>query len=120
MHRRQQGITFIGFLLLAGLIGLLAYGVLRLVPVYTEYMTLSSVMNSVKTELDGQGATPPTIRRAVENRLIVENVSVSARDFRISQTANGFTLSLEHEGRAPYLANIELVVVFDRQVEIRR
>jgi Tfp pilus assembly protein PilE len=120
MRKNQQGMTFIGFLILASLIGLLAYGVLRLVPVYSDYMTLKSVMNSVKTELDGQGPNPRTILNAIERRLTVENVSVRARDFTITQTANGYTVSLDHEGRAPYVANIHLVVVFDEQVEIRR
>ncbi len=120
MQSKQRGITLIGFLMLAALFGLLAYGVLRLVPVYGEYLTVSSVMNSIKTELDGQGANPRTIQTALERRLTVESVSVSPRDFKITQTANGYMVSIEHEGRAPYIQNIFLVVVFDRQVEIRR
>lgn len=121
MQHREQGVTFIGFLMLAALFGLLAYGVLRLVPVYGEYLTVRSVLNSVKTELDGQGATPQSIRTAIERKLTVESVNVSARDFKITQTANGYLVTLDHEGRAPYIANVQLVVTFeDLQTEIRR
>jgi hypothetical protein len=121
MHRQQRGMTLISFILLAVLIGAVAYAGLRLAPVYGEYMTLSSVMNSVKTELDGQGATPVAIRNALERRLAVESVSsVGARDFDISQSATGYVVALQYEGRAPYAGNLFLVASFDRQVEIRR
>jgi hypothetical protein len=121
MHNRQQGMTLIGFLMLAALFGLLAYGVLRLVPVYGEYLTVRSVLNSVKTELDGQGADPRSIRTAIERKLTVESVNISARDFKITQTANGHVVTIDHEGRAPYIANVQLVVTFeDLRVEIRR
>lgn len=121
MRHRQRGITFIGFLVLAVLIGVVAYGGLRLVPVYLEHMAVSSVMKSVKSELDGQGASPVTIRNAIERRLNVESVStVNARDFDISRGSGGWVLRIEYEGRVPYLGNLSLVASFDRQVEIRR
>lgn len=121
MRQRQRGITFVGFLILAALIGVVAYGGLRLVPIYLEHMAVASVMNSVKSELDGQGASPVAIRNAIERRLNVESVSsVNARDFDISQGSGGWVVRIEYEGRAPYLGNISLVANFDRQVEIRR
>ena len=122
MQTRQRGMTLISFILLAALIGMVAYAALRLVPVYGEYMTLTSVMNGVKSELDGQGPTPVSIRNAIERRLNVESgvSSVNARDFEITQSATGYVVSLEYQGRAPYVANLSLVADFERQVEIRR
>jgi hypothetical protein len=121
MRHRQRGVTFLGFLILAAAFGALIYGGLRVTPLYLEQMTLTSVLEDVKKELDGQGPSVGSIRNAIDRRLIVEGTGeVKARDFKIEPTGNGYRVSLDHVGEARYIANLWLVVKFDKAVEIRR
>ena len=48
MRQRQQGITAIGFLLIAALVGIVGYGVLRLFPLYMTQLTIRDLMADLK------------------------------------------------------------------------
>jgi hypothetical protein len=39
---------------------------------------------------------------------------------KITQSKNGFTLRVQYDERASYVANVYLVVAYDKQVEITR
>jgi hypothetical protein len=39
---------------------------------------------------------------------------------KITQSKNGYSLRIAYENRASYVADIYLVVAYDKQVEIRR
>lgn len=117
---RQAGITAIGFLILAGLFGIVGYAALKLVPMYLQNMRLTTVLDDVRDELDGTGATPGQIRNAVGRRFDVEGISLPRENVKIEQASNGYQLRIEYDNRAPFLADIWFLVTFDKQVEIRR
>jgi len=50
----------------------------------------------------------------------VEDINLDVNSLKITQSKNGFTLRVAYEDRAPYIADIYLLVAFDKQVEIRR
>jgi len=119
-RREQAGITAIGFLILAGLFGLVGYAALKLVPIYMQNMRLTTVLNDVRDELDGSGATPGQIRNAVGRRFDVEGITLPRENVKIDQASNGYQLRIEYDNRTPFLADIWFLVTFDKQVEIRR
>ncbi len=120
-RRRQAGMTVIGFLFLAALFGVVALGGIKLFPLYYQNVRLGTVMDDLRRDLSGSGSvTPQTIRRELDSRFSVEGVSIPRDSVNIMQTANGYELSIAHEGRAPYLGNVWLLVEFEKQVEIRR
>src|SRR5690606_24761069 len=89
-RREQAGITAIGFLILAGLFGLVGYAALKLVPIYMQNMRLTTVLNDVRDELDGSGATPGQIRNAVGRRFDVEGITLPRENVKIDQASNGY------------------------------
>ncbi len=119
-RRRQGGMTVMGFLFLAALVGLVALAGIRVFPLYYEQMRLGTVMDDVRRDLEGTGATPPTIRRELQNRFVVEDIELPRDDVKIVRKGEGYELSITHEGRASYIGNVWLLVEFDKQVEIRR
>lgn len=120
MRSRQKGITFIGFALIAAMIGLIGFAGLKLTPVYLENMKIKRILNDVKSELDGQGPTPQRIRVAIDKRINIEMVyGLKGRDFEIEKSANGFTVAARYERAETFLANVSLLVTFDDEVEIR-
>jgi hypothetical protein len=121
MRSRQTGITLIGFVLLAAMVGLLGFTAIRLTPIYLENMKIKQVLNDVKFELDGQGPSPQSIRRAIDKRLNVEMVSnLMARDFDIEKTSGGFRVAASYQKSASLIANVALLVSFDDEVEIKQ
>lgn len=120
LRRRQAGITAIGFLLLASLFGVVGLAALKLVPMYMQTMRLSTVLDDVQQELSGKGPTPGSIRSAIGRRFSIEDINLPPDAIKINQSRNGYSVQIQHESRAPYVANIWLLVVFDKQVEIAR
>ncbi|HEY8521237.1 MAG TPA: DUF4845 domain-containing protein [Gammaproteobacteria bacterium] len=120
LARRQAGITVIGFLLLATLFGIVGLAGIKLVPMYIQNMKLSRVLEDVQRELAGQSTTPQAIRRAIDNRFAIEDIDLPNEAIKINQSRNGYEVHIQHENRVPYIADVWLLVVFDKQVEIVR
>jgi hypothetical protein len=122
MRNNQRGITTIGLIMVLAVLGLIAFGVIQLVPVYLENMKIVQVLKQTKSDLDGQNASASDIRIAIEKRVNIEGLyDVNARkDFESKRSGNGFSVTMAYERRRAYLANIYLLAVFDNSVEIIR
>lgn len=122
MRNKQSGMTLLGFVIMASLAGLLVFAGIRLTPVYLEYMKIVSVLDGTKKEFDGKGADLASLRRSIQRRFDVESVSVvKMADFKVTKSpAGGYILAIAYEHKAPYIANINFVVDFDKTVEIIR
>lgn len=116
----QAGITAIGFLFLAAVFGVIGLAAIKLVPLYMQNMRLTTVLNDMERELQGEGRTPTSLRNELSQRLAVEGVRVPRESVNISQVRNGYQVRIEHENRTPFIADIWFLVVFDKQVEISR
>lgn len=116
----QAGMTALGFLIIAALVGVVGLAALKITPMYIKNMRMSTIMTDIENELSGQGPTPVTIRQELARRFSVEDINLDVDSLKITQSKNGFTLSIKYEERAPYVADIYLLVAFDKQVEIRR
>jgi len=120
MRRKQAGMTALGFLLLATLAGVVGLAGLKITPMYIKKMRMTTIMNDVQRDLGGQSPTPVTIRQEMAKRFSVEDINLDVEKFKIAQSKNGYTLHVQYEDRAPYVADLYLVLAFDMQVEIRR
>ena len=118
---RQQGMTTLGFIILAMLLSLLAFGVLRLTPMYLNYAKVVGVVDGVKSEFDGQKPTRSVIRSSISRRFDVDSVSaLTAKDVAITQLEGGWQVSAIYDHTAPFIANISFTVHYDKTVLIRR
>lgn len=121
MRKRQQGITAIGFVILAAIVAVIGFAALKLTPVYLEHMKVVSLLGDIEEELDGQNATPREIRTAIAKRINIEMINaLKAQDFTIKKTENGYTVRAEYERSVPYLGNLFLLAKFNDAVEIQR
>ncbi len=123
MRNRQQGMTAIGMLALAAILGLFGFAALRLTPIYLEHMKVLQILSDVKVELDGQEASLARLRASIENRLNIESVyGLKIRDFKITKTSvgGGYVVQAKYDRRTNYVANIYLLAEFDDTVEIVR
>jgi hypothetical protein len=116
----QAGITALGFLILATLVGVVGLAVLKVVPMYIKNMRMTTIMEDVQRDLSGNGPTPQAIRNELARRFSVEDINLDIDALKIVQSKSGYTLRVQYEERAPYVADIYLVVAYDKQVEINR
>lgn len=116
----QAGITALGLLILATLVGVVGLAAMKLTPMYIKNMRMSTILEDVGRELSGQNATPQSIRNELTRRFIVEDIRLSSDELKITQSRGGYSLRVQYEERAPYVADIYLLVAYDKQVEITR
>jgi hypothetical protein len=119
-RQRQAGVTALGFLILATLVGVVGLAVLKVTPMYIKNMRMDTILSDVERDLSGQSPTPTAIRNELAKRFSVEDINMDIEAFKITQSKNGYSLRVTYEERAPYVHDIYLVVAFDKQVEIRR
>ena len=119
--RRQAGMTTIGFIILAAFVGLIAFGAMRLTPVYLNYFKVVGVMDGILDEFDGQNATRAVIRRSLNRRFDIESVGViTYRDVTVTAVDSGFEVAAVYDHTAPFIANISFTVHFNKTVVVRR
>lgn len=118
--RRQAGITALGFLILATLVGVVGLAALKVTPMYIKNMRMNTILENIQKELNGQNATPIAIRQAIAKQFSVNDINMDIDAIKITQAGQGYLVRVNYENRAPYVADISLVVAYDKQVEIRR
>ena len=73
----------------------------------------------VKVEMDGTKANLTQIKSALSKRMDVEMISgKDVRDFKIKKTDMGYTVHAKYDSKSRYVANIYLLVEYDKSVEI--
>ena len=79
--------TIIGLLLVLAVLGLIAFGVIQLVPVYLENMKIVQILNQTKDQLDGQSPSVKDIRDALYKRAKIEDLQDidTKKDFWLSR-----------------------------------
>lgn len=120
MHRRQRGMTFIGLLFILVFVGAVGYGVVRLIPVYLNYMKLVRTMESAVTETKGESASIDAIRNSISRHWDIEDITgVNQKDIEITRDDGGLTLHVAYDDSVPYIANVSLSVHFDKTVKVQ-
>ena len=119
-RRSQAGITALGFLCLALLVGVVGLAAVKVTPMYIKNMRMDTILDDVVRDLSGNSPTPQAIRSELSKRLSIEDINLDVQGLKITQTQNGYSLRVAYEERAPYVAGVFLGVAYDKQVEIRR
>ena len=117
MRSRQRGATFLGILTIVAIIGFGLYGLIRVVPLYLEYTAVVRAME--QTAKEESGATPQTLRSALTRRWMVEDIkSIDPKEIDIKREGTGYTMRAWYRAEAPFVANVKLVVDFDKTVNV--
>ena len=117
---RQRGITFLGLLILAVLVGVVVLAGIKLVPMYINDMKLSKALEGIPEELNGKEVTIQSIQYALYKKFSVEDINLPKDNIKVAPSKSGFSVRIQWENRAPYLGDIWLMIVFDKTVEIKK
>jgi hypothetical protein len=120
LRRHQRGITFIGVLIIFGLVGMIGFAGLRLAPVYLNYMKVARSMDVTAQEFKGENPDPGGVRRSLEKHWQIEDIDeVSAKDVEIVKGDDGMSLHVTYDHAVPYISNVSLSVHFDKTVKVQ-
>ena len=120
MRHKQQGITFIGWLVLLVPIGLLLYCAIRLTPVYLNYMAISKAMTQVAAEHKGeQQVNPAAVRSSLQSRWDVEGINYpEVKTIGVTREGDKWLLEANYEDEVHLFGGISLLVHFDKKAAV--
>lgn len=119
-HRKQAGITALGFLFLAIVFGAVGLAALKVTPLYIQGMRVKTVLAELKTELDGKGTTANSLRLNLGSRLYVEGIALEPNAVKITPGGSGYNVQVQFDNKTRYVDDIWFMVAVDEQIEIRR
>ena len=112
MHRRQRGITLLGLLFWAIIIGFVALMAMRVLPTANEFFTIQRAVNKVAA----QGlATVPEIRAAFERQKEIEYTitSISAKDLDISKDNDKIVVRFAYNKEIEIMSPVFLLIKYE-------
>lgn len=95
---QQRGITVIGLLLVLIVIGFMALIAMKVIPMYIQYYTIKSTIESIRKEPQVAQMTAQDIQNGIQKRFDIGYVDkVSARDLKIRNDRGGRVLDLVYQ-----------------------
>ena len=114
---RQRGMSLIGLIIGAVLVGFIALVVMKTVPLYIADQKLTTIFNSLEEETV---SGPVEIREIVHKQLYINEVDdhFDENDFEIRPVSGGYQVTYNYDGRAHIIANLSIVASFKHQVRV--
>jgi len=119
MRFRQRGATFLGMVVIIGILGFALYAGIRLVPLYMEYMAVARALEQTAKENADSAKSPLELRAELHPPRTIEDIhSLAAKDIEIKKASKGFTMRAWYRAEVPFVANVSLVADFDKTVSV--
>jgi len=117
---KQQGMTFIGLVIVLAIVGMVVLSVLKVFPVYMEHLAVQTSMESIETDPGVKKMSVSKIRELFRKKLEMNQVnSVNAGKAKIGRSIGELTFVIEYEVRKDYFANIDLVLSFKDEFSVQ-
>jgi hypothetical protein len=114
MKAKQQGVTVVGMVLIAGAIVFVAIMALKLVPAYIEYASIQNHLRELARAPDTRSASPAEIMAAFNRRAQIDDITaINGRDLDITREGGDVILSAYYEKRVKMVGNISACIEFE-------
>ena len=111
--KRQRGVTFIGMVLIAGLIIFAAIIGLKLVPAYIEYATVVNILREIARSPDARTATPGDIQTSLRKRAQIDAVeTIKPDDLEIDREGDQLVLRANYSVKIKLFGNLNACLDF--------
>jgi len=109
--RRQRGITLLGLLVWAIIIGFIALLAMRVLPTMNEYFTIQKAVNKIASE---GFTTVPEIRAAFEKQKEIEYSiqSISAKDLDITKENDKVVIRFAYDKEVEIMSPVYLLIKY--------
>ena len=108
---RQGGMTVIGMLLLLIVIAFVALIAMKVVPMYVQYYSIKSTIESIRKEPQVAQMSAQEIQNAIQKRFDIGYVdNITARDLKIRNDRNGRVLDLVYQDERALFYGLSVVL----------
>jgi len=119
--RRQQGLSFVGWMAIVAIFGLLIISFFKIFPIYNENFTIQSVLTSVKDDQKIDPKSKRAIWDGIIKRLSVNHIlTIKRENVKIERKNGKTTVTITYETRRPYIGNLFIGGNFSESVVIDR
>lgn len=119
--RRQRGLSFIGWMAVVGIFGLLLISFFRVFPIYNENLTIKTVLEAVRDDQDIDAKSKAAIWNSIFKRLYINDVrSIKREHVKIVRKDGKTTVTITYETKHPYIGNLFIGGNFSESVVIDR
>jgi hypothetical protein len=116
---RQRGITVIGMLLLIIVLAFAALVAMKVVPMYIQYYTVKSTIESIRKEPQVAQMSVTDIHNAIQKRFDIGYVeNVTARNLKIRQDRGGRVLDLVYEDERELFYGLHVVLKVNEAIPL--
>lgn len=119
-RQQQRGITMIGMLFVGIIIVFAALLAMKLIPAYTEFLTIQKILKDMGSEIGSKGMSNTEIRERFDKRAEVDNIkTVKSSDLNISHAGGRTVVSVEYSFQTELIGNVSLLVDFSASSDSR-
>ncbi len=121
MVKNQRGMTMWSLLFVLGVIALIVFLVLKLLPVYLADLKVRSALDSVARQNDSGSMSKGEIIEGLAKRFDIDNVEHVdlSKDLTITARGRVRVIRIKYEAVVPMVANVSALLDFDHQREVR-
>lgn len=109
--RAQRGLSLIGLLAWAIIIGFIGYVAVRVLPTINEYLTIQRAVNRVASE---SPATVSEVRRAFDKQKDIEYsiTSISGKDLEVTKENEKLVIRFAYDKEIPIMEPVYLLLKY--------
>lgn len=118
LAHRQRGMTYLGLLIILGVIAFFAMVAIKVVPLYLENMKIGNTLKSLQEE--GGARSESEIRDTLRKRFSINDIThVTDDDVKVVREGKKLVVTIDYEARVPLFKNLDVVARFaDNRVEL--
>lgn len=121
MLKKQCGLTLISWMIVIGLVGIQGVMAMRVIPVYLNFSSAKSIVDSIPGDPKASKMSPKKLRKYLVKRFKIDNLyalSKNTEAIKFEKKKTGLVLILKYEERGPIFGNLNFVASFDHQVKL--
>jgi len=104
---RQKGLSFVGWMAMVAIFGLLILSFFKVFPIYNEYFTIQSVLTGLAKDEKVDFKSKRAIWESLEKRLAVNEVySITPENVTIQRKGGKTTITVSYRTQRPYIGNL--------------
>lgn len=118
-RNKQQGLTFISWLLVLAMAGMFVLVGIKITPVYLEHFAVRKTLETLKNEPLINRKSLREIRTMLMRRMDMNSIYDLTKDEVIIKRAGGVTtITVAYEERRNIVGNLSLVMTFEDSIEL--
>lgn len=107
VRRNQQGLSLTGLIVLLAIVGFIAVMAMKVVPTFTEYMSIKKAIASIKAE----GGSIPEMRAAFNRQAEVGYIdAIDGKDLTIVKNGDDAEISFAYQKVIPLVGPVSLLI----------